>query len=109
MLGARFYRLPPKAMLRSLPPSVLTESFAGADGSPHLLAVGPLAQLEALLPSVADPVPAADDALTQHVDVKVGDTIDDRYSILEVLSEGVNSTTYVANGSPFLIDRPDGC
>ncbi|MGD9388587.1 MAG: ATPase [Gammaproteobacteria bacterium] len=48
VLGARFYRLPPKAALRSLPPSVLTESFTGAGDTPLLLAVGPLAQLEAL-------------------------------------------------------------
>ncbi|NHA15419.1 V-type ATP synthase subunit I [Thioalkalivibrio sp. XN279] len=48
VLGARFYRLPPKAMPRALPPSVITESFLGADEAPHLLAVGPLAQLEAL-------------------------------------------------------------
>jgi V/A-type H+-transporting ATPase subunit I len=48
LLGARFYRLPPKAVPRALPPSVITEFFLGADEAPHLLAVGPLAQLEAL-------------------------------------------------------------
>lgn len=48
VLAARFYRLPPRAALRSLPPSVLTEGFTGADDTPYLLAVGPLAQLEAL-------------------------------------------------------------
>ena len=48
VLAARFYRLPPKAALRALPPSVLTESFPAADGTVHLLAVGPTAQLETL-------------------------------------------------------------
>ena len=36
------------AAVRALPPSVLVESFPGVDGTPHVLAVGPLAQLEAL-------------------------------------------------------------
>ena len=48
VLGARFYRLPPKTVPQSLPASVITESFACADGILHLLAVGPLAQLESL-------------------------------------------------------------
>ena len=48
VLGARFYRLPPKTVPQSLPGSVITESFASADGTVHLLAVGPLAQLEGL-------------------------------------------------------------
>jgi len=48
VLGGRFYRLPPKVVPRALPPSVITEFFLGADEAPHLLAVGPPAQLEAL-------------------------------------------------------------
>jgi V/A-type H+-transporting ATPase subunit I len=48
VLGARFYRLPLKTVPRALPPSVITEFFLGADEASHLLAVGPLAQLEAL-------------------------------------------------------------
>ena len=48
LLGARIYRLPPKTVPRTLPGSVITESFASVDGTPHLLAVGPLAQLEGL-------------------------------------------------------------
>jgi V/A-type H+-transporting ATPase subunit I len=48
VLGARFYRLPPKTLPRSLPTSVLTESLVSAAGVLHLLAVGPRAQLEGL-------------------------------------------------------------
>ena len=48
VLAARFYRLPPKTALRSLPPSLITQSYLSADGVPHLLAVGPKAQLESL-------------------------------------------------------------
>jgi V/A-type H+/Na+-transporting ATPase subunit I len=48
VLGARFYRLPPKTELRSLPTSVLTQWVMSAEGIPHLLAVGPLPQLEGL-------------------------------------------------------------
>jgi V/A-type H+/Na+-transporting ATPase subunit I len=48
VFGARFYRLPPKSAPRALPASVLTQSLSSADGVPHLLAVGPLAQLEGL-------------------------------------------------------------
>jgi V/A-type H+/Na+-transporting ATPase subunit I len=48
VLAARFYRLPPKTVPRSLPASVLTESLLSADGVPHLLAVGPQLQIENL-------------------------------------------------------------
>jgi V/A-type H+/Na+-transporting ATPase subunit I len=48
VLASRFYRLPPKTAPRSLPASVITESFTSVDGVPHLLAIGPAAQLEAL-------------------------------------------------------------
>ncbi len=48
VLGARFYRLPPKTVPHSLPASVLTQSLFGADETPYLLAVGPMAQLESL-------------------------------------------------------------
>ena len=48
VLGARFYRLPPKTMPSTLPGSVITQSLLSVEGVPHLLAVGPRAQLEAL-------------------------------------------------------------
>jgi V/A-type H+/Na+-transporting ATPase subunit I len=48
VFGASFYRLPPKTTPRSLPASVLTQSILSAEGIPHLLAVGPRAQLEGL-------------------------------------------------------------
>jgi V/A-type H+/Na+-transporting ATPase subunit I len=48
VLAARFYRLLPKSQPRALPGTVLTQSLVSADGTPHLLAVGPVAQLEAL-------------------------------------------------------------
>lgn len=48
VLGARFYRLPPKTELRSLPASVITQSLLSAEGIAHLLAVGPRVQLEGL-------------------------------------------------------------
>jgi V/A-type H+/Na+-transporting ATPase subunit I len=48
VLGARFYRLLPKSQARTLPGTVLTQSLVSGDGTPHLLAVGPVAQLEAL-------------------------------------------------------------
>lgn len=48
VFGASFYRLPPKTAPRSLPGTVLTQSILSAEGIPHLLAVGPKAQLEGL-------------------------------------------------------------
>lgn len=48
MLGARIYRLPPRTVPQSLPTSVITETYASAEGATHLLAAGPLAQLEGL-------------------------------------------------------------
>jgi V/A-type H+/Na+-transporting ATPase subunit I len=48
MLAARVYRLPPKTLPRTLPGSVLTESYTSSDGVTHLLAVGPPPQLEGL-------------------------------------------------------------
>jgi V/A-type H+/Na+-transporting ATPase subunit I len=48
VLAARIYRMLPKTELRSLPPSVITQSLVSADGIPHLVAVGPMAQLEGL-------------------------------------------------------------
>lgn len=47
LLAARLYRLPPKAGLRSLPPSVITQ-WIGEGESVHLFAVGPVAQIEPL-------------------------------------------------------------
>ena len=47
VLGARLYRLAPRAVPRSLPPSVITQ-WLTADDSVYLLAVGPLSQMEAL-------------------------------------------------------------
>jgi V/A-type H+-transporting ATPase subunit I len=47
VLGARLFRLPPRAMPRALPPSVITQ-WLTADDSIYLLAVGPLAQMETL-------------------------------------------------------------
>ena len=48
LLGARIYRLPPRTVPQSLPTSVITETYASAEGAAHLLAAGPLAQLEGL-------------------------------------------------------------
>ena len=48
VFGARFYRLPPKTEPRALPTAVITQSLLSTDGIPHLLAVGPRAQLEGL-------------------------------------------------------------
>ena len=48
MLAVRFYRLVPKSEPRSLPPSVLSQSVLSSEGIPHLLAVGPQAQIEGL-------------------------------------------------------------
>jgi len=48
LLGARIYRLPPRTVPQSLPTSVITETYASAEGATHLLAAGPLAQLEGL-------------------------------------------------------------
>jgi len=48
VFAAGFYRLPPKTEPRALPTSVITQSHLSADGIPHLLAVGPKAQLEGL-------------------------------------------------------------
>jgi len=48
VLGARFYRLPPKSELRSPPGTVITQSLLSTEGIPHLLAVGPRMQLEGL-------------------------------------------------------------
>jgi V/A-type H+/Na+-transporting ATPase subunit I len=48
VLAARIYRMLPKTELRSLPTAVITQSLVSAEGIPHLLAVGPMAQLEGL-------------------------------------------------------------
>ena len=48
VLAARIYRMLPKTEARSLPPSVITQSLVSAEGIPHLLAVGPMVQLEGL-------------------------------------------------------------
>jgi V/A-type H+/Na+-transporting ATPase subunit I len=48
VLGARFYRLPPKSEARTLPPAVLSQQVLSAEAVPHLLAVGPLAALDGL-------------------------------------------------------------
>jgi V/A-type H+/Na+-transporting ATPase subunit I len=48
MLGARFYRMPPKSEARALPPAVLCQRVLSAEAVPHLLAVGPVASLEGL-------------------------------------------------------------
>lgn len=47
VLGARLYQLPPGAALRSVPPSVIVH-WIRADETVYVLAIGPLAQAEAL-------------------------------------------------------------
>jgi V/A-type H+/Na+-transporting ATPase subunit I len=48
MLAVRFYRLPPGIQPRTLPPSILTQSLISSGGIPHLIAVGPGPQIDAL-------------------------------------------------------------
>ena len=48
MLSVRVYRLPPGTQPKSLPTSVLTEITTGRQGQVHLLAVGPMAQIETM-------------------------------------------------------------
>jgi V/A-type H+/Na+-transporting ATPase subunit I len=48
MLSVRLFRLPPGTQPRSLPTSVLTETAVSAKGHVHMLAVGPMAQIESM-------------------------------------------------------------
>jgi len=85
LLGARIYRLPPRTVPQSLPTSVITETYASAEGAAHLLAAGPLAQLEGLdrqmsalkarrveLPEwlPADPAEAREQVVERHREVQ---------------------------------------
>lgn len=48
MLSVRLYRLPPKTQPRTLPTSVLTETVISSEGHVHMLAVGPIPQIESM-------------------------------------------------------------